>query len=78
MAKIDYIKLRTAREACHLTQEQLAEKADMSDRHLRNLECGESIPSALLLYKISKALDKRIEYFIKEEFDEWQSDSIRN
>lgn len=67
VAKIDNVKLRSAREELRLTQEQLAEKANMSERYLRYLESGESNPSALLLYSISKALDKRIDYFINEE-----------
>lgn len=67
MAIIDNVKLRTAREERCLTQEQLAEKANMSERYLRYLESSESNPSVLLLYSISKALDKRIEYFINEE-----------
>ena len=67
VAKIDNVKLRSAREELCLTQEQLAEKANMSERYLRYFESGESNPSALLLYSISKALDKRIDYFINEE-----------
>lgn len=70
MIKIDNKKLRKVRKEMRLTQEQLAEKADLSDRHLRSLESGESVPSAVLLYSISKALDKNMEEFIKEESED--------
>ena len=70
MTKIDTAKLKKARIEMKLTQEQLAEKADMSDRYLRSLESGRSNPSALLLYNISKALDKQMEEFISMEGEE--------
>lgn len=68
MVKIDNNKLRKVRKEMNLTQEQLAEKADLSDRHLRSMENGDvDDPSAVLLYNISKALGKPMEEFFKEE-----------
>ena len=71
MVKIVNDKLRKARKEMHLTQEQLAEKADLSDRHLRSMESGNADdPGAILLYNISKALGKPMEEFFIEESDE--------
>ena len=50
-------KLKEIREQNHLTQEQLAELSNISDRHLRNLETVSTNPSATVLCRISRALD---------------------
>ncbi len=74
MVKIDNDKLRKARKEMNLTQEQLAEKADISDRHLRSMESGAADdPSAILLYNISKALGKPMEEFFKQESEGYES-----
>ena len=50
-------KLKELRMQNHLTQEQLAELSDISDRHLRNLETVCTNPSAEVVYRISYVLD---------------------
>ena len=50
-------KLKEVREENNLTQEQLAELSDISDRHLRNLETVYTNPSVTVLCRISRALD---------------------
>lgn len=73
MIKFDNEKLRKIRKEMNLTQEQLAEKADLSDRHLRSMESGKAeVPSAILLYNISRALGKPMEEFFKEESEEYE------
>ena len=68
MVKIDNEKLRKVRKEMNLTQEQLAEKADLSDRYLRSMERGKAQePSAIILYNISQALGMPMEEFFKEE-----------
>lgn len=64
MIILDSEKLRKVRKEKNLTQEKLSEIADLSDRHLRNLESGRSTTSATMLYKISSALGKNMEEFI--------------
>jgi transcriptional regulator with XRE-family HTH domain len=49
--------LRENRRKRGLTQEKLAEMADMSLRYLAMLELGNSFPSGEMLEKLSKALD---------------------
>lgn len=56
-AELNRKKLKEIREENNLTQEQLAELSDISDRHLRNLETVSTNPSAKVLYRISRALD---------------------
>ena len=49
--------LRENRRKKRLTQEKLAEMADISLRYLAMLELGKSFPSGEVLEKLSKALD---------------------
>jgi len=49
--------LRENRRKKGLTQEKLAEMADISLRYLAMLELGESFPSGEVLEKLAKALD---------------------
>ena len=48
-----------------LTQEMLAEKIDVHQTYIGKIEGGKSNPSAILLYKISRALGVKL----KELFD---------
>ena len=56
-AEFNRQKLRAIREENNLTQEQLAELSDISDRHLRKLETASANPSAAVLCRISYVLD---------------------
>ena len=56
-AQLDRKKLKEIREQNNLTQEQLAELSDISDRYLRNLETIDTNPSAGVLCRISRVLD---------------------
>lgn len=55
-AELDREKLRAAREEKHLSQETLAERSGISDRHLRNLENRKVNLSAAVLWQLSRAL----------------------
>jgi len=50
-------KLREAREKQHLTQVEVAEKADISTNHYAQIERGEANASIVTLENILKALD---------------------
>ena len=56
-AELNRKKLKEAREENNLTQEQLAELSNISDRHLRNLETVSTNPSAEVLCRLSRVLD---------------------
>lgn len=48
------------KKAC-LTQEELAEKANISRTHLAEIENGNAIPSVLVAQKIAKALKTKVD-----------------
>lgn len=50
-------KLRDAREKQHLTQVEVAEKADISTNHYAQIERGETNPSIETLENILRALN---------------------
>jgi len=50
------LNLRSHREALRLTQEQLAEKADLHDRTLGKIERGELNFSILIFVRLCKAM----------------------
>ncbi|MCM1010077.1 MAG: helix-turn-helix domain-containing protein [Fusobacterium sp.] len=50
-------KIRRARKSRGLTQEELAEKIDISSRNLSNIEVGANFPKSETLEKILKALN---------------------
>ena len=61
MASFDHEKLKQLRTEKNLTQEQLAETVEISDRYLRALEANQSVPSCTVLFQISRALDITME-----------------
>ena len=62
--ELDCKKLRELRKQNCLTQEQLAEMLEISDRHLRNLETACTNPSTAVLCRLSYALDIPMEELI--------------
>ena len=58
--------IRAERLRRHLTQEQLGEKLDMSINYVGKLERGVIIPSALVIFKLSKILRTDMNELFKE------------
>lgn len=50
-------RLREFRKARGLTQEALAESADLSGNYISDLELGRKVPSLTILVRLSQALD---------------------
>ena len=50
------LNVRRQREARDLTQEALAEKANLDQTYISGIECGTRNPSLLSIAKIAKAL----------------------
>jgi transcriptional regulator with XRE-family HTH domain len=50
-------RLRELRKARGLTQEALAEAADLSGNYISDLELGLKVPSLTILVRLSQALD---------------------
>ena len=55
--------IKDARKRAKLTQEELAEKVDLSVQHVSRLECGAYIPNLSTFFKIVKILDINLEIF---------------
>ena len=64
-------KIRQLREQKNLTQMQLAETVEMSDRALSNIEVGKVVPQLNTLIAISAALNVSLDYLINnnDKFD---------
>ena len=58
--------IRAERLRRHYTQDELAELLDMSVNYVGKLERGIIIPSALVIFKLSKILHVNIQDFFKE------------
>lgn len=64
----DYIgaRVKTQRKAKGLTRAELAGVTEYSDSAIKFLEMGKRNPSADFLYRIGKALDVPIQYFLAD------------
>lgn len=58
--------IRAERLRRHYTQDELAELLDMSVNYVGKLERGIIIPSALVIFKLSKILHVNVQDFFKE------------
>ncbi len=71
-------KIRKHRKIKGLTQEELAEKSDLSTMSIRRYESGERVPPQDTLLKIAKALDVHLRNLmdssILEDFDKQHSE----
>lgn len=63
------LKIRDLREKKRLTQNQLAEKINMSDNGLSNIEGGKANPHFDTIAAIADTLDVSLDYFISDDPD---------
>lgn len=62
--------IRVARAEVRMTQQQLADAADVSRQTINAIESGKFVPSTILALKIAKIFDKTVEeVFQLEEGD---------
>lgn len=57
-------RIRQLRKARGMTQEQLAKRLNIGERHLRRIETGEKGPSVDILVEISALFDVSLDYII--------------
>lgn len=73
MLNIDYYlvgqKIKNKRKQCGLTQEQLAEKCDISVSYIAHIERGTKSLSLETAVKVSNVLDVSLDYLILDEID---------
>lgn len=62
--KFTSTRIREARKAAMLTQQELAERAGISQPHLCRLETGQHSPTSMTLEKIAKALQLPQSHFV--------------
>ena len=61
---LDHEKLAEEIEKSDLSQEKIAERLNISDRHVRNLKTKDCLVFIPLLYRIHILFDKPMEYFL--------------
>jgi transcriptional regulator with XRE-family HTH domain len=59
-------RIAETRKEKHITQETLASKAGLDRMTIALVETGMRRPSLITIYKISKALDVKVEYLFRE------------
>ena len=59
------LNIKAERVRKNITQEQFAEKIDMSLSHISKIEQGLTSPSAIALFKMAKILNLNMEEFFK-------------
>lgn len=64
-------RIRDARNAEKLTQEELAEKCNCSVKHLGDVERGSVSASWPLAVKIGKALNTGVDYYLADSSDQY-------
>ena len=69
------LKVKALRESVGLTQEQLADKCDVSWRTISNLERGLVVPDLIMLVKIAKLFDVKVDDLIGLKVDSNKSRS---
>lgn len=71
LTRFDADKLRETRKSRNLSQMRLAELCDITDRYIRDLECGRKCnPSAAMLRRLSTVLGITMEDLIEIEMGE--------
>lgn len=70
-------RIRNARKAKKLSQEQLAEACALSAAHIGHIERGTRIPSLDTVFRISMTLDVSIDYIILDSLEN-NSNAIAN
>ena len=59
-------RIKETRKKRHLTQEQLAEKVDVSLEYISEIERGLKMPSMPLFIKLVEALDVSADYLLRD------------
>ena len=71
-------RIQKLRRERYLTQEELAVRLNVSDRHLRSLESGEYIPSIDLFIEIAAFFDVTLDHLIMGKSLSDQEENLRN
>ena len=69
-------KIRILRQNKKLTQEKLAEKADLSQQHISRIEKGTVEPEYQTIYKLAFALDVSVDTLIENQFKKNENELV--
>lgn len=69
-------KLKILRQNKKLTQEKLAEKADLSQQHILRIENGIVEPKYQTIYKLAYALDISVDTLIENQFKKNENEFV--
>ena len=59
MSRLDGVigkRIANARKAAHMTQAELSEKIEVSEKYLSRIECGKQVPSIAIVARICEML----------------------
>lgn len=69
-------KLKILRQNKKLTQEKLAEKADLSQQHISRIENGIVEPKCQTIFKLTYALDISVDTLIENQFKKNENEFV--
>lgn len=72
------LKVKALRESASITQEELADKCDVSWRTISNLERGLVVPDLVMIYKISQIFNVGLDNLLEINIDQNKSISRLN
>lgn len=67
--------LRKYRAKNHWTQQEIAERCDMTLRYYQILEAGTKQPTMTMLFRVAESLEVSPSTLIQPAFKKWQSES---
>ncbi len=62
--KIIGIRIKQRRLAANMTQDELAEKTEISKNQISNIERGESVPTTVFLFRLCNVLGETPDYYL--------------
>ena len=66
------LKLKSARAALDLSQQELADRVGVSRQTINAIEQGKYVPSTILALKIAKVFEKSLDDIFQLEESDWE------
>lgn len=70
-------KIRKLRHETKISQEELADRLDIAQTSVSNIESGKTIPDFILMQKVCEIFDVGVDYFM-DNGDNFQFDKVEN
>lgn len=62
--KLIGVRIMQRRKTAGLTQDELAEKVDLSPNHISNIECGKNLPTTKFILQVCNILGETPDYYL--------------